>query len=355
MDFAKAAASLALSCFLAAPALHAQDGEGEAPSGPRPLFESHDLLHLTLRADFDQLEDDRDEESEERPAVLVVAGSDGQPVEIDLQVRTRGKFRLQKRTCAFPNLRLNLKKKQAEGTVFEGQDKLKLVGHCRDRDDYEQNVLEEYLVYRSYNMVTDVSFRVRLARITYEDVNGKKDTTTRYGFVIEDDDALAERLGGTLIDVSAVPPLALDGQAAATMSVFQYMVGNTDWSMVQFHNMEIVRLPDGSHVPIPYDFDWAGTVDAPYANPDASLGTRDVKERVYRGFCRSDVDMAPIYAFFNDKREAFAELYRTQEGLEKKNADRTIRYFEDFYDTINSERRARTYIERACRDPATGR
>ena len=56
-----------------------------------------------------------------------------------------------------------------EGTIFEGQDKFRVVTHCRDRDEYEENVLEEYLAYRIYALLTEISFRVRLARITYGD------------------------------------------------------------------------------------------------------------------------------------------------------------------------------------------
>jgi len=342
---------LVLTCLLAAagvPALGAQEAPAGEAADLAPLFASHDLLELTLEADLDRLEDDRQQDSEERPGALLVPGADGQPVKLDLQVRTRGNFRLQRRTCAMPNLRLNFKKQQAEGTVFEGQDKLKLVGYCRDRDNFEQNALEEYLVYRTYNLLTDVSFRVRLARITYQDVNGKKKPVTRYGFLIEDDDALAARLGGQMIEVAAAPAMAMEGEAQVRTALFQYMVGNTDWSMVQFHNFTLVRLEDGKHVAVPYDFDWSGLVDASYAVPDPSLGTRDVKERVYRGFCRPEVDMEAVYAFFNEKREAIYELYRNQPGLEEGNVRRALRYLDDFYDTINSNRRGRA-IENNCR------
>ena len=71
-----------------------------------------------------------------------------------------------------------------------------MVRHCRDGDDDEQNLLEEYLVYRSYNLLTDESFRVRLARITYADGEDDDDPVVRYAFFIEEAEAIAERLGG---------------------------------------------------------------------------------------------------------------------------------------------------------------
>ena len=63
------------------------------------------------------------------------------------------------------------------------------------------------------------------------------------------------------------------------MSVFQYMVGNTDWSMVRFHNVEVSRTPRGVYVPVPYDFDWTGLVSTRYARPNEGLGIRSVRQR----------------------------------------------------------------------------
>ena len=326
-----------------------ESGASGEQARPGALFASHEPLELTLEADFSQLEEDREEDSPERPAAVFLSRPNAEPLRIDAQVRTRGKFRLQRRTCQLPNLRLNFPKKQLEGTVLEGQDKLKLVGYCRDRDDFEQNVLEEYAVYRAYNLVTDVSFRVRLARITYRDTSGKREPITRYGFLLEDDDALAERVGGKRVEAAAVPPVSFDAEAATMMALFQYMVGNTDWSMVQFHNSELVQLPDGKLVPVPYDFDFSGVVNAPYAAPDPSLGTRSVRERVYRGFCRAEVDMKKAYDAFGVWREAFDGLFRGQQGLDPENAERAVEYLDDFYEVIGSERRAGVAIERACR------
>ena len=266
-----------------------------------------------------------------------------------VQVRTRGNFRLQRSICRFPNLRLNVQKKQVEGTVFGGQDKFKMVTYCRERDDYEQNVLEEYLAYRLYNLVTDASFRVRLARVTYLDSSGRNDPVTHYGFLIEDADAMAARLGGKLMEIEAAAPLDLDGDASVRMALFQYMIGNTDWSMVRFHNTELVQLPGPTYFPVPYDFDFSGLVNTPYASPDPRLGIRSVRDRVYRGFCRFDVDWKGAYAYFGEREGAFYDLVRQQPGLEEGNVERAIDYLEEFFETINSERRASALVERACR------
>ena len=336
--------AMALPAHAQAVASAATDQE---PASPPPLFTSHELLELTLAADFDKLKGDRKEDSEYRPGVLTVTADDGSMREIELKVRTRGKFRL--KTCRFPPLRVNLPKNSLGGTVFDGQNKIKLVTHCRDRDGDEQNVLEEYLVYRTYNVITDQSFRVRLARITYVDTSGDDDPVTRYAFFLEEEDAIAERLGGIILQINQVHPRHLSGRESARLAVFQYMVGNTDWSMIYFHNVELLRTAESVHIPVPYDFDWAGFVSPSYAKPDVSLDIRNVRQRLYRGFCRADVDFPEVYSEFVDLRPEFEALYTEMEGLEEDKIEDALKYTKEFYDVISSESRARNRIERACR------
>lgn len=311
------------------------------------LFTSHEVIELTLEANFVKLKADRGLESEYRPAVLTVTADDGAPRVIDIKVKTRGHFRLQ--TCRFPPLKVNLPKNSLGGTVFDGEDKIKLVSHCRDRDSDEQNVLEEYLVYRSYNVLTDYSFRVRLARVTYVDSRGKDDPVTRYAFFIEEKEAVAERVGGMMLEVNQVHPMNLSAEASSRMAVFQYMVGNTDWDMVYFHNVELLRTSEGIHIPVPYDFDWAGLVSASYAKPDERLGLRSVRDRRYRGFCRPEVEFSGIYSEFTELRPELEEIYAGVEGLEEGKKKSALRYLDGFYDIISSEKRARMRIEEACR------
>ena len=311
------------------------------------LFTSHEVLELTLEAEFVKLKADRALESEYRPAVLTVTADDGTSRAIDIKVKTRGRFRLE--TCRFPPLKVNLPKNSLGGTEFDGEDKIKLVNHCRDRDSDEQNVLEEYLVYRTYNVITDNSFRVRLAHITYVDSRGKDDPVTRYAFFIEEKEAVAERAGGMMLEVNQVHPTRLGAEVSARMAVFQYMVGNTDWSMAYFHNVELLRTGEGLHVPVPYDFDFTGLVAASYAHPDESLGLRSIKDRMYRGFCRPQVDFSAIYTEFTDLRPEIEEIYVGLEGLEENKRKDALKYLDGFYDIISSERRAKLRIEEKCR------
>jgi hypothetical protein len=319
-----------------------------AQEPPVPLFAERSPLELTIVADFHQLRRDRDEDSEERDGTVTVGGSG--EASVPVKVRTRGRFRLQSRICQFPPLRLNFPKKAVEGTLLEGQDKIKLVTHCRDRDNYEENALEEYLVYRLLNVLTDRSFQVRLARLTYVDATGREDTQQRWGFLLESEDLLAERLGGQLMEDTLQIHLGLlRGRNTGLVSLFQFMVGNTDWSMTQLHNFVLVQTPTDV-LPVPYDFDWTGFVNAPYARPDHSLGTRSVRQRVFREWCRPDVDYPALFELFQERRATMEAEILGVPALSDKRKQEALDYVAEFFDVVDDPRKAERQITRACRE-----
>lgn len=345
-----AAALVVASPSLAQVEIQPPSPEDSAAAANAVLFASHDPLALRLEANFKQLRRDRDQEEDERPAKLIYVDAGGDTVTLDIQVRTRGHFRLQRRTCNFPPIRLNLKKKQTAGTVFEGEDKLKLVVHCQDnKREYEQYVLQEYLIYRAYNLFTDKSFRVRLARITYVDTGSDDEPITRWAFFIEDDDRMAARNGMDIFELQGLNAEMTDYNLIGMLYVFQYLMGNTDWEVSGPHNIEL--MADEAQIPyaIPFDFDWAGVIATPYAKPDPDLGIRNVRERLYRGYCRAPEELAPVFQLFNEKKEDLYDLYRNQEGLDEKYLEKTLEYFDDFYETINDQRKVEREFIRKCR------
>lgn len=324
-----------------------------------PLFASHELLELTLEADFQTLKkEDRSRDSrEERPAVLRWSVPGGTTGSLDIQVRTRGNFRLMRRNCDFPPLRLNVKKGATKGTLFEGQDKLKLVVTCKLGQDYwEQYVLLEYMAYRTLNALTDRSLRVRLARVTYVDTTGKDDPFTRFAFLIEPDEIMALRNNARVIQWTSgqLDPRLLEKRNAILMDMFQYMIGNTDWSGVEMHNMILIRSWENVPYAVPYDFDFSGLVNARYASPDPSLSISRVRQRLFRGFCAGDVDRPQedydaVYDFLREKKEEIYGMWGDLEGLEKDRLEDTLDYFDDFYETIGDPKRIEARMMRDCR------
>ncbi len=357
-----------VACLVVAVVLYASPSLAQQAEAPRvvtdrPLFTSHNVLNFTIKAPLKQIIKQRGQDSEEFSGSLALAQAQGDSISFDIKVRTRGKTRLEQSVCKFPPLRLNFKKNAVATTVFEGQDKLKLVTHCQDNSEaYEQYVLLEYLAYRTYNLLTDYSFRVRLARITYDDTESDRAPLTAYGFLIEDKDRLAARNGVDFLEVLNVAINLVDADHLALIGVFQYFIGNTDWSAFRpepdkeecCHNTKPIGLPDGPVYAVPYDFDLAGLLNTKYAyriykvNLER-MGIFSIRERLYRGLCRSDPDLPNVFDLFKEKREEIYDLYRHQNDLQEKVLKKTLKYFDAFYKVINDESKSRQAFHEVCR------
>jgi len=314
-----------------------QYAERAAAAERAPLFQSTEPLRLTLRTDIEWLRDERND-SVEVEGTATFVDLDGSVIERPVDVRARGNFRRDKRNCNFPPLRLDFPRGQMDGTVFEGQNRLKLVTPCHDgRDDYQRYVYDEYLAYRVYQMLTPYSFRARLVEITYEDIEDDYDTRTKIGFLIESDEQLAERNRATHVELTQLHPARAEAQQSIVASMFNYMIGNTDWSAAYFHNVVLLRTEDARYMSVPYDFDFSGVVNARYATVPPLLADRirRVTQRLYRGFCRPELQREPIAELFNAKREDIRDLYLGFELHEEDDRRDRLEYFEDFYEVIN--------------------
>ena len=311
-----------------------------------PFFRSLEPLPVTLRTDLRALLRDRNPDTSTwRGATLIWSDSSGER-SVSLRVRTRGRFRL--RECDFPPIRLRFAADSVRGTPWEELRRPKLVTHCGTRSEYEQNMLQEYAIYRVLRLLTPASFEARLLRVTYEDERGAERPVTRFAMVTEDPERLAERLRGTLVEGQGVLLTQLRSLDAALLGVFEYFIANTDWSVPGLHNIQLVRTPD-TVVAVPFDFDWAGVIDARYARPDPRLEIRSVRVRVYRGLCQEAADLEPALARFEALRDSIAAVYRAVPGLEPRVVERTLRYYGEFYEEIaNRQRFARDIVRPTC-------
>jgi hypothetical protein len=300
------------------------------------LFQNSDPLAFTLTADFKALNEDRDPDSAKRfPAVLSVAGEGGEARSIPVTLRTRGRTRL-KYHCGFVPILIEFPKRQAKGTAFEGQEDLKLGTHCHGSKEYEQYALREYLAYRILNLLTPRSFRVRLAKAAYVDSNGGEAQADRPAMFLEAETDLARRLEGRIAPLPRTPFAHLEPEALMQMMLFEYMIGNTDFSIIALHNVRLVLDSRNVLYPIPYDFDYSGLVDAPYAAPSHLLKLTTVRERLYRGPCRTLEELQPIVERFREKRPAVMTLLDSVPGLDSGSRRHARRYLEEFYEGIES-------------------
>lgn len=343
----------ALLFLLIAPLAQAQ--ETSADNAHNPLFMNYDVLEVRIEAPINTLIRERPEEEylDGKFTYLLPAG--GEQV-LDLKIRTRGKYRRQKSTCSLPPIRLNFRKGDVEGTEFAGQDKLKLVTHCKSSfDRYEQLVLREYLAYRYLQVMTDKSFGARLLRITYVDTDGKQDTIIKYGFVIEDDEDIADRLNLELAKIPKIEYANIDPKQTNLIAMYEYMIGNTDFSMIRgpkgddcCHNIVLFRDSNMVYTPIPYDFDFSGMVNAPYAEPNPKFKTRNVRQRVYRGRCSNNEFLPETVAFFQEKEPEFRALIASVAGLASKHSKDLTKYLDSFYEDVSNDKELDKNIIRDC-------
>ena len=350
-----AAALLTVAALVAAPlaaqdsAATATDSSAEKKPKVNKLFSTYEPIEFRLTADFKSMFRRRDTIDVKRsPAVLSLLDDDGKPVDLPIEAAPRGHFRLMARNCSFPPIKLNVPKGGAKNTAFAGQGGLKLGTHCQKSDDYEQLVLREHLAYTAHNLITPMSFRTRLAKITYVEAKDTTEKTMRWGLLIEDEEDMAKRLGGKLLEQRQALFTDVDSLAMGMMAVFEYFLGNTDWSMYSLHNVRLVQTPEYIIYPIAYDFDHSGLVDARYANPDPRLPIKTVRQRLHRGPCRTAEELKPIVAAFNAQRQAIDSIYANLPGLEAKYSKWARGYIAEFYETINDPKKLKREIMDRC-------
>lgn len=328
----------------------------KAPKDPRrsdsPLFRSESVLPVTFTVNLKTLKKDKADKAPWRAATLTYADSaapEGKKV-VPVRARTRGMWRL--KNCDFPPVRLNFANKEVKGTVWNDLDEPKLVSYCRNNDTYEQFVLQELQLYRVYRLLTPVSHHVRLLRMSYADSATGKVEVTRYAFIVEDPAIMAKRVGGKVMDAKGATPDDLEPHAATVAYMFQYLIGNTDFSFSGLHNAELMAMPTGLNYPIAYDFDFAGAISAPYAAPDVSLPIKRVRDRLYRGFCQQNSVVPEVIRLFQEKKSEIYALYADEVGalMNPGKVKETLAYFDEFYATIGSPKETEKRILRECRE-----
>ncbi len=314
------------------------------------FFADRSTFEFILYTDLGALLADRSLDSPERQGEVGYWASDSTPIWIPVEVKTRGLYRLREENCDFPPLRLDLPARELRGTIFDGQNKLKLVTHCRTDDpEFEQYVVLEYLAYRVYEILAPKSFRATLVKVMYADVAEEYEPITRYGFLVEDVDDLAARFGMKEVNLDGFHGLLADDFEMGVHDVFQYMIGNTDWSTILSHNVKFLQDTEENITVVPFDFDWSGAVAPPYAKPAPDVPTDDVRERFYMGVCRMTDHLTAVFQHFVEHKDAIYQLSRNETALGAEQRDRLLAYYDEFYETITDDRLAQQRIRDACR------
>ncbi len=319
---------------------------------PKTLFQSDKLLELTIATNLKSLMLDIDEtRAQYHPASLSYFDQHNTPITLNIQIKTRGHFRRQKENCSFPPLRIKFVDPGLQNSLFQGQEKLKLITKCRmSNSKFEQFIIKEHLVYKAFNLITDFSFNTRMVKINYVDTEGRIKNFSTYAFFLEDKYDMAGRNNGKILSTQGIHQEAVDQRMMNELAVFQYMIGNTDWSVPKLHNIELVVINETVPlIAVPYDFDFCGIVNPPYTKPPEILPIQHVTERYYRGFCKTKEELDPVFLKFLDLKEEILGIYLKDSLLNSSEKKRIIKFIEGFYKIIeNPDKREREFFEN-CR------
>lgn len=320
------------------------------PLGAQGLFRRDTPLEMRVAVDLQALVQERDSLRLARwPAIatIVEPGRDAQAIPVTL--RARGHFRRQARNCDFPPIRLDAAKDAARGTILQGNTRLKVVTTCRPASpEYEQYILAEYAVYRAWALVDSLHFRTRLARVTWTDTLGTARPITTWAFVVEEDEEVAQRHGYGVEESSGALFADLDPQSIMRTALFQWLVGNVDWSVSAQHNIALFRDSTLTIRAAPYDFDFSGAVGTRYAVPDPRLRIKVVTDRLHRGPCRPVADWTPVVRHFLAKRAEIEGVYAALPALEPRYRERIAAFWAQGWKVLEDPRAFRSAIVGEC-------
>ena len=313
------------------------------------FFDSEEPLQVTLTFDVRELMKSKNN-PKYNDAILTLETNSGNYLSQGIKIKARGEMR--RSYCSFPPIMLKFKDGDSETAQIQGKGTLKLVTPCHQSVKYENYVFREYLVYKLFNLVTPYSFKTRLVRINYIDVNKPSQNYTAFGFLIENADELAERNQAVLLDTKYATQKQMLPGDMARVALFNYMIGNTDWSVPAQHNTKILKsmaMPSEKGIPVAYDFDFSGFVNASYAAPNEELPIKTVNDRYYLGFCYSKEEIEPIIEEFGERKELFLNTINNFEYLSVGTRKQLASYINSFYKVYKYENVLISDLNRTCK------
>lgn len=328
----------------------------EAPKPPK-LFESEETLEITLSAPWQDLVRNEDYKGT-YPATIEYRDASDNQVQHELTIERRGVKRQE--ACDFPPIKWRFEKDEVKGTMFRGQKSIKMVTHCERSPRFEQYYRLEMLAYRMYNLLTDYSFKVRPLKVDYKDSKKGKVDDGRFAFIIEDDSDVAKRNDLEKLEIPRVRTTRLHQETISIFSLFQLLIGNLDWSALKgpdpeecCHNVKLIGpepLKDSDPIiPVPYDFDSSGLVDAPYVGPPLGLGLKSVTQRLYRGYCTNNPALPEARARMLDHETAILDILRNDEFLSKNTQKKSVKYLSKYFKMLRDDDDFNKQVVMKCR------
>jgi hypothetical protein len=313
------------------------------------IFDDSEPMRITLTFDIKKYQKEKFK-GEYMPVHFLYQFNDSTILEKEMRLKARGQFR--RSYCSLAPFWLNIRKADVANEKLQDTKRMKIVTNCRGSKAYNEYVLKEYLCYKIYNIISPVSFRVRLLKMKYVDTGRKNKVTEGWAFMIEPEEMVAERNDALVVNKDELSMSLMKASQLDITALFMYMIGNPDFSVTGRHNIKILGMPGfGSegYTVVPYDFDYSGFVNAAYAVPGENLGISSVRERYYLGLCRSNAAFAEAIEHINQYREDILQVVHDFEYLDEKNKAEVTAYLEDYFALAADEERLINSLKLTCR------
>ena len=309
------------------------------------FFAEQELFEITLEAEFDSILNSK-KFNRYLDGKLSYKDKNEDLKSIPVTLKQRGKYR--RRICNFPPLKLKFAEKDLNALNLEtASNNLKIVTHCHEQNSISrENLLREYLAYKIYEFHSEKHFRVHLSKIKYKTPNEKKHRFERYAIILEDDENMANRMGGEILDTMHCAISKMNQENLKINAVYQFMIGNSDWDPVKVRNIKLVRKDNlESFNVVPYDFDFSGLVNASYAIPNPNFKLKNIRERVMQCKFESEEEMEKVIELFINKKETVLDYCKNFKTLPKSSRRDIEGYLNSFYSIIeNEELRKNTFM-----------
>jgi hypothetical protein len=303
------------------------------------LFDGDELLDVSLYLDLSSFLKKADRNSS-FDALMTMHFSETDTLQSKVSISYRGQSRYER--CKYPPMKIRFKKPLYEESDSGRIKNMKLVNQCQQGYASGDYVIRECLVYKLYGVLTDTCYRTRLLKISFIDTEKKRKPLVQYGIFIEPDALLASRTNTMEAKTGSVRQSHMIPEMIDRVAVFNYMVSNWDWAVISRHNIKVFLPAEYGQemlgIPVPFDFDLAGVVNADYAIPLPEMGISSNRDRLFSGICRPAETYKQTLMMFLDKKEEFYAVVNDFPYLERSAKRDIIWFLNQFFDQLEKER-----------------
>jgi hypothetical protein len=140
------------------------------------------------------------------------------------------------------------------------------------------------------------------------------------------------------------------------------MIGNLDWAFLAgpagsdcCHNSRFIAARGATPasasgiVPVPYDWDYSGLIDAPYSGVPEGVPIQRLTDRYYRGYCASNGEIGAVVEEFRAHRAEMMAVINGEARLKPNFRAKSARFLDGFFTLLDDPARVQSQIIGRCR------